>query len=157
MADYSEAFATGEWPLAKFYFRVTIDGMSELGFQAVEGLESEISVMEYRPGNSPLFFKSKRYGMMTFSNITLKKGMFATDAELKDWWDLFAWQHEDRSTRRAILIELLDEKGDTKISWDVKGCFPAKFTPTSLDAEADSEVAIEELEVICESWTVEIA
>jgi len=159
MSDYVDnAPNPFEWPLAKFYFEVTIDELPVLGFQAVEGLESEISVMEYRPGNAPFLFKSKRPGMVTYSNITLKKGMFAADANLKDWWKLYAWdKSENRNKRRQILIELKDEADTVMMSWTCKGCFPVKFTPTALDAEADSEVAIEEIELACESWQLDIA
>ncbi len=156
MSDYQDVFETSEWPLAKFYFKVTIDD-TEVSFQGVDGLESELSIIEYRDGDSPFLFKSKRYGMATFSNITLKKGMFAQDAELQKWWHLFSWEHTDRTDRRTVVIELMDEsapEANVRIRWDIYGCFPVKFSPTALDAEADSEVAIEELELACESWSV---
>lgn len=159
MSDYTEnAVNPFEWPLAKFFFRVTIDGLPELGFQTVEGLESEVSVMEYRPGNTQFLFKSKRPGLVTYSNITFKKGEFLGDANLKDWWHLYAWEKaNNRNERKEILIELLDESESVMMTWTVKGAFPVKFTPTSLDAEADSEVAVEEIEVAIESWTLDKA
>jgi phage tail-like protein len=159
MSDYTEnAVNPFEWPLAKFFFRVTIDGLPELGFQTVEGLESEVSVMEYRPGNTQFLFKSKRPGLVTYSNITFKKGEFMGDANLKDWWHLYAWEKgTNRNERKEILIELMDESESVMMTWTVKGAFPVKFTPTNLDAEADSEVAVEEIEVAIESWTLDKA
>jgi phage tail-like protein len=159
MSDYTENQTNPfEWPMAKFFFRVTIDGLPELGFQSVEGLESEVSVIEYRPGNTQFLFKSKRPGLVTYSNITLKKGAFLGQPDLKDWWHLYAWEiTQNRNERKEILIELLDEEGGTVVSWTVKGCFPVKYTPPSMDAEADSEPAVEEIEVACESWQVEWA
>jgi phage tail-like protein len=159
MSDYTENQTNPfEWPMAKFFFRVTIDGLPELGFQSVEGLESEVSVIEYRPGNTQFLFKSKRPGLVTYSNITLKKGAFLGQPDLKDWWHLYAWEiTQNRNERKEILIELLDEEGQTVVSWTVKGCFPVKYTPPSMDAEADSEPAVEEIEVACESWQVEWA
>jgi len=157
MADYTEnAVNPFEWPLAKFFFRVTIDGLPELGFQTVEGLESETSVIEYRPGNTQFLFKSKRPGLVTYSNITFKKGAFMGDPNLKDWWHLYAWEKEqNRNERKEILIELMDEAEETIVSWTCKGCFPVKYTPPGMDAEADSEPAVEEIEVAVESWQVE--
>jgi phage tail-like protein len=157
MSDYTDnATNPFEWPLAKFQFRVTIDGLPELGFQTVEGLESEVSIIEYRPGNSSFLFKSKRPGLITYSNITFKKGEFADDPHLKDWWHLYAWEVAgNRNERKEILIELYDEADEVKLAWTCKGAFPVKFTPTSLDAEADSEAAVEELEVAIESWSLE--
>lgn len=157
MAEYQDVFATSDWPLAKFYFEVEIAG-TQVSFQGVDGLESELSIIEYRGGDSPHLFKSKRYGMVTYSNITLKKGMFAQDTELQRWWHLFSWEHTDRTDRRQVIIRLMDESdanSNVRITWTIEGCFPVKFSPTGLDAEADSEVAIEELELACESWTVE--
>jgi phage tail-like protein len=159
MSDYSENEVNPfEWPLAKFSFSVQIDGMEELGFQTVEGLESEISIMEYRPGNSQFLFKSKRPGLVTYSNISFKKGEFAGDQNIRDFWNFYAWEITgNRNERREILIELKDEAGDVSHTWTVKGCFLVKFTPTGMDAEADSEVAVEEMEVACESWQLDRA
>ncbi len=145
------------WPLAKFYFRVMIDTLPEIGFQAVEGLESEISVMEYRPGNQQAFYKSKRPGMITYSNITLKKGMFKSHADLYTWYKLMAQDHQYRQNARRMVIELLDEANNVVITWTVSNCIVTKYTPTGLDAEADSEVAIEELELACDYWEVTFA
>jgi len=157
MSDYSENEVNPfEWPLVKFMFRVTIDGLPELGFQTVEGLESEVSLIEYRPGNSQFLFKSKRPGLISYSNITFKKGEFMGDPHLKDWWHLYAWETAtNKDERKEILIELMKEDGEVTHTWTCKGCFPVKFTPTSMDAEADSEPAVEEIEVACESWMLE--
>lgn len=156
MSDYTEHAVTPfEWPMAKFNFRVTIDGLPELGFQTVEGLESEVSVIEYRNGNSQFLFKSKRPGLVSYSNITLKKGAFLGQPDLMELWDVYAWQITDnRNERKELLIELLNEGGNVEVSWTVKGCFPVKYTPPSMDAEADSEAAFEEIELVCESWNM---
>jgi len=145
------------WPLAKFYFKVLIDTLPEIGFQAVEGLESEISVMEYRPGNQAAFYKSKRPGMTSYSNITLKKGMFQSHADLYNWYKSMAQEHQYRANARKMQIDLLNELGETMITWQISNCIVTKFTPTGLDAEADSEVAIEELELACDYWEVAFA
>jgi len=145
------------WPLAKFYFRVQIEQAPEIGFQAVEGLESEISVMEYRPGNQAAFYKTKRPGMMSYSNVTLKKGMFQSHADLYTWYKLIAQDHNYRPQARKITIELLDETNATVITWFLADCIVTKFTPTGMDAEADSEVAIEELEIATSYWEMQFA
>jgi phage tail-like protein len=157
MSDYSaQSVNPMEWPLAKFSFRVTIDGLPELGFQTVEGLESEISVAEYRMGNSDFLFKAKRPMLASFSNVTFKKGEFAGDANLKDWWHMYAWEHQtNRNERKEILIEMMDEAQEVMITWTLYGAFPVKFTPSNLDAEADSEIAFEEMEVAIESFVME--
>ena len=40
MADYE-----GQWPVAKYHFRVTIDG-EQISFQEVSGLEASTDVIE---------------------------------------------------------------------------------------------------------------
>ena len=157
MSDYSaNSVNPFEWPLVKFSFRVTIDGLPELGFQTIEGLESEIGIAEYRMGNSDFLFKSKRPTLVTFSNVTFKKGEFLGDANLKDWWHMYAWEHTtNRNERKEILIEMLDVATDVMMTWTLYGAFPVKFTPTNMDAEADSEVAFEEIEVAIESFVLE--
>lgn len=155
--DYSESHPLNGadfWPLAKFAFRVTIEDLVELGFQTVEGLEVEVSIMEYRDGVSGVLHKSKRPGLVTYSNITLKRGEFIGDDHIKEWMKLYQWDKTDnRTKRRELIIELLDEGDNVMITWTVKGAFPVKFTPTALDAEADSEVAVQEIELAVESWT----
>ena len=42
MADFE-----GQWPIAKYHFRVTIDG-EQISFQEVSGLEASTDVIEYR-------------------------------------------------------------------------------------------------------------
>lgn len=145
------------WPLAKFYFRLTCDKFPDIGFQAIEGLESEVSVMEYRPGNAAAFYKSKRPGMTSYSNITLKKGMFRQHADLFNWYKAIAQEHQYRAEARQMVIEMLNELGEVVLTWRVSNCIVTKFTPTGLDAEADSEVAIEELELACDFWNLEFS
>jgi len=159
MSDYTE-MREGDpynWPLAKFFFRVTIDGLPELGFQTVEGLEAEMSVIEYRPGNSQHLFKSKRPGLVTYSNITLKKGAFEGDPNLLELWRMYSFlaEPEYRNNKKEITIELMDDQATPIITWTCKGCFPVKFTPPSMDAEADSEPAVEEMEIAVESWDID--
>lgn len=146
------------WPLSKFFFRVSIDGV-QISFQGVEGLESEISTIEYRGGDYALWSKTKRPGMISYSNATLKKGMFKGDKTLHDWWKSYSTDHL-HSKRRKIVIELMDSL-DGKIDmvcirWELHNAFVTKYTPTGMDAESDSEVALEEMEVCYEKMDITI-
>ena len=67
------------WPMPKFYFSVDIGDDTDIAFQEVSGLDVESEVIEYRHGNSPNHSVIKMPGMMKFSDITLKKGVFADD------------------------------------------------------------------------------
>jgi phage tail-like protein len=145
------------WPVAKFFFRVQIDG-TQISFQAVDGLESEISIIEYRGGDYALWSKIKCPGMITYSNVTLKKGMFKGDTFLHDWWKSYETNHSHKG-RRTVVIELMDTIADDKhtvcMTWTLKNAFVVKYTPTAMDAEADSEPAIEEMEIAYEDMDME--
>jgi phage tail-like protein len=143
---------TTEWPMQKFYFRVEIDGLPELGFQAVEGFESEVTVMEYRAGNSENWYKTKRPGQTTYANITMKKGQFEKDDNLMLAWKMFSTQEKQHKQRKNIIVSLMNEAAEVVMQWQIFNAFIVKFTPTSLDAEADSEVAVEEIEWAIEEW-----
>ena len=67
------------WPLPKFYFSVDIGSATDLPFQEVSGLEIDTDPIKYRHGNSTSFSEIKMPGLIKYSDVTLKKGVFATD------------------------------------------------------------------------------
>lgn len=144
-----------EWPVPKFFFEVDIGG-SNLSFQACDGLDASVAVMEFRDGNSPRFFKQKRPTMVSFSPITLKKGVFAGNTDFYNWFKGVAINNFF-GDMRTVKIRLLstDQDGAAILEWTLEGAFLTKFTPTPLDAEADSDVAIEEIEVTYQSFSSE--
>ena len=56
MADFPD-----QWPVAKFHFRITIDGQ-QISFKEVSGLDQETQVIEYRHGDSEVFSNIKMAG-----------------------------------------------------------------------------------------------
>jgi phage tail-like protein len=146
-------FGKSDWPLARFYFYVMVGG-NMMSFQAVEGLESEVGVIEYRDGNAPFFGKEKMPGMISYSRVTMKKGTFANETTSDR---LFKEIAVDRkyTTRKTIMIAMLDHNHIPQFVWRYEKCFITKFTPTNLDAESENEVAIEELEFVGRSWHTE--
>ena len=78
------------WPLPKFYFSVDIGDMTDLPFQEVSGLEVETEMIEYRHGNSPSHSKIKMPGLLKYSDITLKKGVFANSMPRSNGSTIFA-------------------------------------------------------------------
>jgi len=148
----------GEWPLPKFYFEVDI-GTGNLAFQNCDGLEAQISTMEFRDGNSTSFFKEKRPALISFSPVTLKKGVFKGDTDFYKWFKGVAFDNFF-GDMRTVKIRLLntDNGGGaptTVLEWTLERAFVTKFTPSPLDAEADSEVAIEEIEITYQYFSTE--
>lgn len=145
------------WPLPKFYFRVNI-GTSNMSFQSCDGLEASIAVMEFRDGNSTNFFKQKRPTMVSFSPVVLKKGVFAGNTDFYDWFKGVAFDNFF-GDMRTVKIALLNTDNDSKgggtpvIEWTLEKAFVTKFTPSPLDATADTEAAIEEIEISYQSFS----
>jgi len=152
MADFP-----GQWPIPKFHFRVTIDG-AQISFQEVSGLDQEVEPIEYRHGDSESFIKMKQAGLVKTTNLVCKKGVFSTDDRIseifKKVYEKEYYTKEDG--RMEILVELLDELGETVMSWSFVNAIPVKLTGTDLKSDGN-EVAIESIEFVHEGITVEIA
>lgn len=139
------------YPLAKFHFVVEWGG-SSVGFSEVSGLEVETEMIEYRHGMSPEFSKTRMPGLKKYSNITLKRGTFASDNEFFNWWkDTAKLQTVER---RDLVISLLNENHEPVVVWKVKNAWPSKVTATDLKADGN-EVAIETMELVHEGLVIE--
>lgn len=138
------------YPLVKFHFRVEWGG-TRIGFTEVTGLDRSLDVIEYRDGANPEFHKQKMPGMHKFSNITLKRGTFASDNEYYKWLDTVQLNTIER---RDILISLLNEKHEPVINWKIKNAFPVKVQSSDLKSDGN-EVAIETLEIAHEGLVME--
>ena len=138
------------YPLVKFHFQVEWGG-TKIGFTEVSGLDIETEVVEYRHGASPEYSKIKMPGMQKYSNLTLKRGTFATDNEYYTWWNSVKLNTIER---RDITISLLNEEHEPVITWKVKNAWPTKVQSTDLKADGN-EVAIESMEIVHEGLTIQ--
>jgi len=137
------------WPLPKFYFTVT--GLpSTVSFQEVTGLETEVTPIEYRHGDSPSFYPIKMPGLGKVGNVTLRKGIFVNDTALWDWFNQIKM---NTIARQTIVVSLLDETAAPKMVWTLNNAFPMKVTGTDLKSEGN-EVAVESLELAFETMTI---
>jgi len=150
MADDGSASAATVWPLPKFHFKVELDGIGN-AFQEVTGLNGETQTLEYRDGDSPTYATSKMPGLMKFTNVTLKKGVFKGDNK---FWDWFALIKSHTIERKPMTISLLDEEGNPTMVWKLTNAFPVRITGTDLKANGN-EVAVEAIEIAYESFTIE--
>jgi len=139
-----------EYPIVKFHFQVEWGG-TKIGFTEVSGLDVETEVVEYRHGASPEYFKTKMPGMQKYSNITLKRGTFATDNEYFAWWNTVKLNTIER---RDITISLLNEEHAPVVVWKVKNAWPTKIQSTDLKADGN-EVAIESMELVHEGLSIQ--
>lgn len=141
-----------EYPLPKFHFEVQWGG-TRIGFTEVSGLEVTTEKIEYRDGASREYHKIKMPGMQTFGDLTLKRGIFASDNEFYKWWNDAKL---NKIERRDITINLLNEEHQPVVIWKVKNAWPSKVTSTDLNASGN-ETAIETLVLAHEGLTMENA
>ncbi|MFO1225432.1 phage tail protein [Roseateles sp.] len=140
MADDGSTQSPTVWPLPKFHFRVTLDGVSA-SFSEVSGLSAETQPIEYRAGDSKTFSVLKMPGLKKVSDVTLKRGVTTNPSALIAW---IQSSKLNEVQRKPVTIELIDEAGGTTMSWTLSNAFPTKITGTDLKASGN-EVAIESL------------
>lgn len=138
------------WPLPKFHFEVEIKDVGKIPFQEVSGLDTEAQVIEYRAGDSKTYSTIKMPGIMKFSNVTFKKGVFTKDNR---FWDWYSKRNMNTFKRSPITISLLDENSKAQMVWTLQNAWPTKITSTDMKADAN-EVAVETLEVAHEGLTI---
>lgn len=138
------------YPLPVFHFSVDWGG-TLLTFTEVTGLNVEVQPIEYRDGLSPEYSTTKMPGMKKYGNLTLKRGVMASDNEY------FAWLKSiklNKPERRDIIISLLNEERAPVMTWKVVNAWPTKITSPDLKASAN-EAAIETLEIAHEGIEID--
>ncbi|MCU7872819.1 MAG: phage tail protein [Candidatus Thiodiazotropha sp. (ex Lucinoma borealis)] len=144
-------------PYGPFNFKVTItpDAGNEVrgSFSEVSGLSTEITYAEYRDGTDPTNRNRKVPLAYKGGDVTLKRGLIGS-LDLWAWTDLV--RQGDMSARATVVIELLSEdNSDTVATWKLTNARPNKWTGPTLAAKDGSEVAMEELGLVCEDITYE--
>ncbi len=128
-------------PLQKFMFEVSIPGMSTMGFQKVDGLERELSVVEYYEGGSSHAYKLT--GREKVGEITLERGVYSDDVD-NAMLDYYKKTLTDPACRNTVTIRLKDRFGNTCKTYKLAECWASKWEGTDADATSD-DVAIETL------------
>ena len=141
------------WPLPKFYFSVDIGSATDLPFQEVSGLEIDTDPIKYRHGNSTSFSEIKMPGLIKYSDVTLKKGVFATDNQFYEWISAIKL---NTYTRLTVVIRLMDETNTPRMTWTLTNAFLIKITPTYLKSDAN-EAAVESLVLAHEGLVITAA
>jgi|SRR5579859_6169315 len=143
MADQSTA-----WPVPKFSFEVKWDS-EVMSFQEVSGLDAEKQSIDYRSGNSAVSSVQKVPGMLKYTDITMKKGVFKGDISL---WKWFTMEGGKETVRKPLTISLKNEAGDVAMVWKVVNAWPSKVQGTDLKAQGN-EVAVETIVLAHEGLT----
>ncbi len=139
-----------DYPLPKFHFEVDWGG-ARIGFTEVSGLDVETEVIEYRDGALPEFSKMKIPGMQKFANVTMKRGVFASDNDYFNWWNTVSLNTIER---RDVTVSLLNEAHEPVMVWKIKNAWPTKIASTDLKADGN-EIAIESIELAHDGLSIQ--
>ena len=138
-----------DYPLLVYNYRVDIDNTS-VSFSEVSGLELSFETITYKESHrvSGKSGPNIMYmpGMIQPVNISLKKGL-VPGVSMKVFYEWINSIELNRVDKKDIVVHLLDEKGDTVVSWKVIDAFPTKLSAPSFSANSN-EVAIESLDLM---------
>ena len=139
------------WPMPKFYFKVSW-GSATIKFSEVSGLDTETQIIEYRHGDSKIFYPIKMPGIGKVGNVTMKRGVFVGDTTYWDWYSQIKLNTIERQT---VVVQLLNENGKPTMSWTLNNAWPTKIQGTDLKSDSN-EVAVETLEIAHEGLSIEM-
>jgi phage tail-like protein len=145
-------------PYSAFNFLVELEpgqgSEVQAGFAEVSGLNAEVTVAEYRAGNSPVNYVRKLPGIHKAGDVTLKRGVIGAQ-------NIYDWLEKARTGRiteakRNLVIKLQNEdRSEAVVSWKLIGAMPIKWTGPTLTAKGGGDVAMEELVLSVETLTQE--
>ena len=144
-------------PYENFKFRVKWDGRYVAGVSKVSALKRTTEVVKHRDGGDPSSSR-KQPGRTEFEPITLERGV-THDTEFEKWankvWNFGSGLGAEVSLkdfRKNVIIEVLNEAGQTAIAYLVYRCWVSEFQAIpDLDSNANA-VAIQHLKLENEGW-----
>jgi phage tail-like protein len=134
---------TRDVPYPAFNFLVNFDNFETFGgFQDASGLQTEVTVSEYRNGNEKLNHVRKVQGVHKVGDVTLKRGIIKSA-------DLWEWIQQTRTqgpaAKKEVSIVLRDEAGNPVQTWNLHKVIPLKYTGPTFAGKGGGDVAMEEL------------
>ena len=145
-----------ERPYTQFHFLVDLgDGNTEgpqAGFQEVSQIGMEVTVAEYRTGNSKENSPMKITGLNKSPDVTLKRGVIGS-LDLYRWLDQI--RNGDQNALRTVTIHLQNEDHTAVVqTWKLLRARIIKHASGPLNARA-ADVAMEELVLAFERLEME--
>jgi phage tail-like protein len=137
-------------PLIAAFFTIEMQGAVQGVFKSLENIGSENELTEYKAsGEKGQQVVKYQPGLLKWNAVTLKQGV--TD-------DLFFWEWRGKveegdmkSARKNGSFVMHNTKGQAVAQWDFVNAWPRSIKGPAADATS-SEVAIEELEIVCEGY-----
>ena len=143
-------------PYTQFNFLVDLgNGVTEgpaAGFQEVSGIGMEVTVTEYRNGNSKENSVMKITGLSKSTDVTMKRGIIGS-------LDLYQWLNQvrngDQNALRTVTIQLQNEdRTEIVQTWKLLRARIIKHTSGPFNAKG-TDVAMEEIVLAYERLEME--
>jgi len=143
-------------PYVQFNFLVDLgDGVTEgpkAGFQEVSGIGMEVTVSEYRAGNSKENSVMKVNGLNKSTDVTMKRGVIGS-LDLYQWLDQI--RNGDQKALRKVTVQMQNEDHtDVVQTWKLLRARIIKHTSGPFNAKG-TDVAMEELVIAYERLEME--
>ena len=130
--------------IGAYNFTVEIEGIQAGYFKGVDGLSTEMEVIEYQDGDDLTL--RKRPGRAKYGDITLKKGYVVTP-DLQKW---FEDVQNGNVSRKTITVKLLDNTGKDVQTWVAYETWPSKWKVNGFDGKGN-DVVTEEITFVVET------
>jgi len=145
-----------ERPYVQFNFLVDLGTGStegpDAGFQEISGIGMEVTVAEYRNGNSKENSVVKVTGLNKSTDVTLKRGVIGS-LSLYNWLNQI--RNGDQNAMRNVVIHLQNEDHTQIVqTWKLMRARIIKHTSGPLNAKG-TDVAMEELVLAYERLEME--
>ena len=143
-------------PYMQFNFLVDLgDGATDgpkAGFQEVSGIGMEVTVAEYRTGNSKENSVMKITGINKCTDVTMKRGVIGS-LDLYQWLDQI--RNGDQKALRTVTVQLQNEDHTEVVqTWKLLRARIIKHTSGPFNAKG-TDVAMEELVLAYERLEME--
>ncbi len=143
-------------PYVQFNFLVDLGSGStegaEAGFQEVSGVGMEVTVSEYRNGNSRENSVMKITGLNKSTDVTLKRGVIGS-LSLYNWLNQI--RNGDQTALRTVTVQLQNEDHSAIVqTWKLLRARIVKHTSGPFNAKG-TDVAMEELVLAYERLEME--
>lgn len=123
---------------------------TEAGFSEVSGLNAEVTIAEYRNGNSSANHVNKFLGLNKSGDVTLKRGVIGAQ-NIYNWLEEVRKGNLDKAKRDVEIKLRSEDRKKTVVTWKLRSAMPIKWTGPTLTAKGGSDVAMEELVLSVES------
>ncbi|MGM3174589.1 phage tail protein [Dickeya lacustris] len=139
--------AQPEWPLAAFYFRVSIDnGSDDQAFEEISGIETHLETQPFIEGGGNSVYHLP-VGIRQ-QPLRLRRGLTAANSLLVRWCkSCLEGQLNQAIVTKDLSVSLLNEQGDPLRTWLFYNAYPISWQVGRFHASRN-EVAVEEI-VLC--------